>query len=52
MLIDVDSSIPNLALMKISAYLKQLGYETGFNVSNPDLICASCIFPIDLDKGF
>ena len=33
MLIDVDSSIPNLALMKISAYLKQLGYETGFNIS-------------------
>ena len=45
MLIDVDSSIPNLALMKISAYLKQSGYEVGFNVPDPDIIYASCIFP-------
>lgn len=43
-LIDVDSKIPNLALMKISTYHKQRGDIVGFNLSNPDKIYASIIF--------
>lgn len=44
LLIDVDSGIPNLALMKISTYHKRLGDVVGFNVDNPDKIYASIIF--------
>lgn len=44
LLIDVDSTIPNLALMKISAYHKARGDEVGFNVSDPDKVYASVIF--------
>ena len=44
LLIDVDSKIPNLALMKISAYHKSIGDEVGFNISQPDKIYASIIF--------
>lgn len=44
LLIDVDSTIPNLALMKISSYHKALGDQVGFNISDPDLIYASVIF--------
>lgn len=45
LLIDVDSKIPNLALMKISAYHKQLGIDVSFNnTNNPDIIYASVIF--------
>ena len=44
LLIDVDSTIPNLALMKISAYHKSKGDEVGFNITDPDLIYASVIF--------
>jgi hypothetical protein len=43
-LIDVDSKIPNLALMKISAYHKNKGDTVGFNLSNPDKIYSSIIF--------
>lgn len=44
LLIDVDSKIPNLALMKISAYHKARGDVVGFNVENPDYIYASVVF--------
>ena len=44
LLIDADSTIPNLALMKISTYLKSQGYETGFNIDDPDVVYASVIF--------
>lgn len=43
-LIDVDSKIPNLALMKISAYHKQKGDQVGLNLRNPDLIYSSIVF--------
>lgn len=43
-LIDVDSKIPNLALMQLSAYHKQKGDNVGFDVENPDKIYVSCIF--------
>lgn len=44
LLIDVDSKIPNLALMKLSAFHKNIGNEVGFNVTNPDIVHASVIF--------
>ena len=44
LLIDVDSKIPNLALMKLSAYYKSKGHEVGFCVSDPDKVYASVIF--------
>ena len=44
LLIDMDSTIANLALMKISAFYKEKGHEVGFNVSDPDMIYASVIF--------
>jgi len=45
LLLDADSQIPNLALMKISAYQKQWEEDiVGFNVSDPNIIYASVIF--------
>jgi hypothetical protein len=44
MLIDIDSKIPNLALMKISSYYKNQGHDVGFQIKNPDKIYISCIF--------
>lgn len=44
LLIDVDSKIPNLALMKLASYHKSLGDNVGFNVSDPDKIYASIVF--------
>lgn len=44
LLIDLDSKIPNLALMKLSAYYKSRGDEIGFKVEDPSLIFASVIF--------
>jgi len=35
---------PNLALMKLSAYYKELGYEVGFNIENPNMTIISCVF--------
>lgn len=45
LLIDVDSTMPNLALMKISAYHKSIGDECGItNIDRPDKVYASVIF--------
>lgn len=44
LLIDVDSRIPNLALMKLSAWHKARGDEVGFNVTNPTHVYASVVF--------
>lgn len=44
LLIDLDSTIPNLALMKISAFYKSKGCEVGFNVKDPTKAYISCIF--------
>lgn len=44
LLIDIDSTIPNVALMRISTWRKSLGIETGFNVTDPTEVWASCIF--------
>ena len=44
LLIDVDSKIPNLALMKLATWHKARGDEVGFNVSDPDIVYASVVF--------
>jgi len=44
LLIDVDSKIPNLALMKIAAWHKSQGDVVGFDVADPDLVYASVVF--------
>lgn len=44
LLVDVDSTIPNLALMHLSTYYKQQGENVGFNVPDPRLVYASCVF--------
>ena len=43
-LIDVDGKIPNLALMKLSAYHKSKGDTVGFNITDPNKVYISCIF--------
>ena len=43
-LVDIDSMIPNLALMQISEYHKQQGDIVGFDVEDPDIVYVSCIF--------
>lgn len=52
LLIDIDSKIPNLALMNISAYHKMMGDTVGFDVQSPDLIYVSCIFDKNRSKAF
>ena len=44
LLINIDSVIPNLALMHISTWKKSSGHEVGFNIPDPDEVYASCIF--------
>lgn len=44
LLIDIDSTIPNLALMHISTWKKNQGNEVGFNIPEPDEVYASCVF--------
>lgn len=44
LLIDVDSTIPNIALMKLSTYYKSRGDNVGFGISDPDIVYASVIF--------
>ena len=44
LLVDLDSRIPNLALMKLSSYYKGQGHDVGLKIANPDLIIISAIF--------
>jgi hypothetical protein len=44
LLVDVDSKIPNLALMQLSAWHKSQGDSASFNEPNPDVVYASVIF--------
>jgi hypothetical protein len=50
LLYDVDSTIPNLPLMKISAYHKKMGDVVGFHTTEPDIIYASVIYPKNRHK--
>jgi len=54
-LVDVDSKIPNLALMKISAYHKSLGDEVKMFdplFDNPDRIYSSKVFKSTDEYGY
>lgn len=51
LLVDVDSTIPNLALMHISAWKKAEGHEVGFNIADPDEIYASVVFDWNRHKA-
>ena len=51
LLIDFDSKIPNLAIMKISAYHKLKGDKVGFKTRNPDIVYISCIFSKNLPRA-
>ena len=44
--IDIDSMIPNLALMKLSAYHKSIGDEVMLNHPSPDRVYISKVFNI------
>jgi hypothetical protein len=44
LLIDVDSKIPNLALMKLAAWHRSQGDDVGFNVADPTHVYASVVF--------
>ena len=44
LLIDADSTIPNLALMKLSAWHKSQGNSVSFSEPEPDLIYALVVF--------
>jgi hypothetical protein len=50
LLIDVDSKIPNLALMKLSSWHKSQGDQVGFNITEPDKIYASVVFKKNAHK--
>lgn len=43
-LVDVDSKIPNLALMKISSFFKNERHDVGFDIQDPDLVICSVIY--------
>lgn len=51
LLVNIDSKIPNLALMQISAHHKQLGDTVGFDVENPDYVYVSCIFTKNAEQA-
>jgi len=50
LLIDVDSKIPNLALMKLSSWHKSQGDQVGFNITDPSRIYASVVFKKNAHK--
>lgn len=51
LLVDIDSKIPNLALMKISAWHKAQGDKTGFDIQNPDKVYISCVFTKNAEQA-
>ena len=51
LLIDIDSKIPNLALMKISAWHKSLGDSVGFDIQEPDKVYISCVFKKNAEQA-
>jgi len=51
LLVQVDGTKPNLALMKISAYHKEKGDVVSFSCRNPDKVYISCIFAQNKPKA-
>jgi len=50
-LVDVDSRIPNLALMQISSWHKSQGDITGFDTLDPDDVYISCVFSKNAEQA-
>jgi len=50
-LVDIDSKIPNLALMQLSSYHKSKGDTVGFDVEDPDKTYISCIFEKNAEQA-
>jgi len=50
-LVDIDSKIPNYALMKVSSHHKTRGDVIGFNIENPDLVYVACVFTKNRKKA-
>lgn len=50
-LVDVDSKIPNLALMQISSWHRSQGDITGFDTEDPDVVYISCVFEKNADQA-
>lgn len=50
-LVDVDSRIPNLALMQISSWHRSQGDITGFDVADPDEVYISCVFSKNAEQA-
>lgn len=44
LLLDIDSAIPNLALMRLAAWHRLAGDDIGLSVSRPTRVYASCVF--------
>lgn len=44
LLVHIDGKLPNLALMKISAWHKAQGNKVSFDMKNPDKVYISCVF--------
>lgn len=51
-LIDLDSRMPNLALMQLSAYHKSIGDSVSFDESEPDKVYISCIFKNNAPQAY
>ena len=51
LLVQADGKLPNLALMKLSAYHKSRGDTVGFHTSNPDRVYVSCIFSKNVSQA-
>jgi len=51
LIVDIDSKIPNIALMKISAWHKAHGDTVGFDIQDPDKVYISCIFKKNADQA-
>jgi len=50
-LVQVDGKMPNLALMKLSAFHKAQGDTVGLNLAGPELIYVSCVFSKNLSQA-
>lgn len=50
-LIDMDSKMPNLALMKIAGYHRSMGNEVEIDHPDPDRVYISCIFHENAGKA-
>lgn len=51
LLVQLDGKMPNLALMKLSAYHRARGDIVGLHVSDPDRVYVSCVFSSNREQA-